>query len=382
MIAHQLFKIDELKQVREVKIKDFTERIESLRKIMEEKQLDLCLLFNRANTRYFTGLRMNTAASSILAVSQKDIKYIVARLDLIRAERDCWINNIISFPEDTPDYLTVLNDYFNQFNHVKIGIELEELNYKTYQYLQNKLPNAQFTNIAPDLEHLRMIKTDEEIKIIRKSAKIADKAMQEALKAAKPGMKEHEITAIAVYAMLREGAENPSFEPFLASGENSWLPQRFASDKLLKPKELMLLDMGGIYQGYCSDITRTFSVGDPTLEQERLFHEVLKIQQDTIRSLRPGIRAGEVDYIARNKLQDLGYGEYFPHLTGHGLGLDIHEGPIIDRGRNDLLAKNMVLTIEPGVYLPGVGAVRIEDMVLITENGCEVLTKTERSLSY
>jgi Xaa-Pro aminopeptidase len=239
----------------------------------------LCLLFIRANIRYFTGLRMNTAAFSILVISQKEIKYVVARLDLVRAERDCWIDEIISFPEDTPDYLTILNDYFKQWNRARVGIELEELNYKTYEYLQEKLSNAQFMNIAPDLERLRMIKTDEEIKIIRRSAEIADKAMQAALKTAKAGMKEHEITATAVFTMLKVGAENPSFEPFLASGENSWLPQRFASDKLLKPKELILLDMGGIYQGYCSDITRTFSVGDPMPEQIRLFNEVLKFNK-------------------------------------------------------------------------------------------------------
>jgi Xaa-Pro aminopeptidase len=347
---------------------------------MEVKQLDICILTNRASIRYFTGLRMNTSAFSILLISQEDIKYVVAKLDFHRAIRDCWIKDIISFPEDTPDYLNVLNDFFNQWNSLQVGLELSEVNYETYQYLQEKLSNANFKNIESEIASLRTIKSDDEIKIIRKSASIADKAMQEALKAAKPGMKEYEVTAIARYTMLREGVENPSFEPFLASGENSWMPQRYASDKLLKPKELILLDMGGIYQGYCSDITRTFSVGETTPEQKRLFNDVLRVQQETIHSLRPGISAGEVDNIARQAIQELGYGKYFPHLTGHGLGIDIHESPIIDKGRTDILQKNMVLTIEPGVYLPGVGAVRIEDMVLITEDGYEILTHTKRDL--
>ncbi|PLR86807.1 hypothetical protein CVD25_18015 [Bacillus canaveralius] len=358
----------------------FLERIEGVRKVMEAKELDVCILTNRASLRYFTGLRMNTAAFSILLISQEEIEYVVARLDLKRAERDCWIKDIISFPEDTPDYLHVLNDFFTQWNQIRVGVELPELNYETYHYLQEKLANARFTNIAEEMGQLRTIKSDVEIKIIRKSTYIADMAMQEALKAAKPGMKEYEVTAIARYAMLKEGAENPSFEPFLASGENSWLPQRYSSDKALKPYELNLMDMGGIYQGYCSDITRTFSVGETTPEQKRLFYDVLAVQQETIRSLRPGISAGEVDYIARQAIHELGYGEYFPHLTGHGLGIDIHEGPIIDKGRTDILQKNMVLTIEPGVYLPGVGAVRIEDMVLITEDGYEILTQTKRNL--
>jgi Xaa-Pro aminopeptidase len=348
--------------------------------MMAEKQLDLCLLFNRASIRYFTGLRMNTAAFSILLISQNELKYVVARLDLNRALRDCWIKDILPFPEDTPDYLSVLNHYFHQSNISRVGMELPELNYETFQYLQKTLPNAVFENIAAEVGRLRMIKSEEEIQIIRKSAQIADKAMQEALKAARAGMKEYEVTAVAMYTMLKEGAENPSFEIFLASGENSWLPERYASDKSLNPNELILLDMGAIYQGYCSDITRTFSVGETTSEQKQLFQDVLRIQQETIHSLRPGIQTGEIDYIARQKIQSLGYGDYFPHLTGHGLGLDIHEGPIIDKGRTDILEKNMVVTVEPGVYLPRVGAVRIEDMVLITENGFEILTQTKRDL--
>ncbi|MDM5196728.1 Xaa-Pro peptidase family protein [Fictibacillus enclensis] len=358
----------------------FKERINRVRKTMAGKELDICILTNRASIRYFTSLRMNTAAFSILLISQDDIKYVVARLDVQRAERDCWIKDIISFPEDTPDYLQVLNDFFNQWNRLRIGLELPELNYEMYHYLHEKWPKAEFTNIADEMGRLRTIKSDAEIAIIRRSAHIADKAMQQALEAAKPGMKEYEVTAVARYVMLKEGAENPSFEPFLASGENSWLPQRYASDKVLQPFELNLLDMGGIYQGYCSDITRTFSVGETTPKQKRLFTDVLRVQQETIQSLRPGIRAGEVDFTARRAIEELGYGEYFPHLTGHGLGIDIHEGPIIDKGRTDILQKNMVLTIEPGVYLPGVGAVRIEDMVLITEDGYELLTCTKRNL--
>ena len=366
--------------MRNLEVNPFLNRVQALRKIMEERQLDVCLLFNRASIRYYTGLRMNTASFSILLISQQDIKYVVARLDLKRAQRDCWIKEILPFPEDTPDYLTVLNHYFHKRKITRVGVELPELNYDTFQYLQEKLSNAHFENIASEVGRLRMIKSEEEIQIIRKSAQIADKAMQEALKAARAGMKEHEITAVAMYTMLKEGAENSSFEIFLASGENSWLPQRYASDKALNPNELILLDMGAIYQGYCSDITRTFSVKETTLEQKRLFQDVLRIQQETIQSLRPGVQAGEIDYIARQKIQELGYGDYFPHLTGHGLGLDIHEGPIIDKGRTDILEKNMVVTIEPGVYLPGVGAVRIEDMVLITEGGYEVLTQTKRDL--
>jgi Xaa-Pro aminopeptidase len=363
-----------------LQVNPFIDRVQALRKLMEENQLDACFLFNRASIRYLTGLRMNTASFSILLISQEEIKYIVARLDVNRALRDCWIKDILPFPEDTPDYLSVLNPYLHQWKITRVGVELPELNYAVFQYLQEKLPNAHFENIGPEVGRLRMIKSEEEIHIIRKSAQIADKAMQEALKAAKAGVKEYEVTAAAMYSMLKEGAENPSFEIFLASGENGWLPQRYASAKTLNPNELILLDMGAIYQGYCSDITRTFSAGGASPEQKQLFNDVLSIQQETIESLRPGLQAGEIDYIVRQKVEELGYGNYFPHLTGHGLGLDIHEDPIIDKGRTDVLERNMVVTIEPGVYLPGVGAVRIEDMVLITEDGYEVLTQTKRDL--
>ena len=142
----------------------------------------------------------------------------------------------------------------------------------------------------------------------------------------------------------------------------------------------MILDLGAIYEGYCSDLTRTFGLGDLTRAQEKIFKVALKAQQAAIAAIKPGMIAAKIDAVAREIIQREGYGEYFPHLTGHGVGLSIHELPIIDKGVETPLTSGMVTTIEPGIYLAGVGAARIEDMVLVTDTGYELLTKAEREL--
>jgi len=171
-----------------------------------------------------------------------------------------------------------------------------------------------------------------------------------------------------------------SFEPFLVSGENGWLPQRISSRKPLQAGELALLDMGAVYDGYCSDLTRTFAVGEVDAEKRRIFRIAYTAQQAAIAAIKPGMRACDVDAVAREIIAAEGLGEYFPHLTGHGVGLSTHEPPILDRDVEMVLEPGMVVTVEPGIYLPGVGAARVEDMVLVTPTGHEVLTTTPREL--
>ena len=208
----------------------------------------------------------------------------------------------------------------------------------------------------------------------------SDKAMQESLKSLREGIKEVEISAYAKYIMEKEGAEGTSFQPFVMSGENAWLPQRFSSEKKIKKGELVIFDIGAIYRGYCSDLTRTFSLGNLSEEQKEIFNVAYLAQREAIKAVKPGIKASDIDKIARDIITERGYGKYFPHITGHGLGISVHEKPIIDVKVNTKLEPNMVITIEPGIYLEGVGAARVEDMVLVTKEGHEILTKTKRKL--
>lgn len=359
----------------------FPRRITALQEGMERAGLDLILLFDRANVRYFTGFRLNRVVSSIVAVPRgRDAVYLVAQLDLERAKRDCWIERIIPFPEDTPNYLCALAPLFSSTVR-KVGTERDVITLAQADYIRELAGSGcEMVDIRPLTTRLRAVKSPEEIELIRRAVEIADHAMGEVIDNIRPGVSEAEISALAECRVLREGAEGVSFEPFLVSGENGWLPQRISSRKPLQAGELALLDMGAVYDGYCSDLTRTFAVGEVDAEKRRIFRIAYTAQQAAIAAIKPGMRACDVDAVAREIIAAEGLGEYFPHLTGHGVGLSTHEPPILDRDVEMVLEPGMVVTVEPGIYLPGVGAARVEDMVLVTPTGHEVLTTTPREL--
>jgi Xaa-Pro aminopeptidase len=357
-------------------------RIDALLERMREDELRLILLFDRDNIRYFTGFRLNRVVTSVLAISlEEGPTYFVAKLDLNRAKRDVWIERVIPFSEDTPNYLDALRPLFGNSGK-RIGVEKDSLTLAQAEYLRGfSSGKSEFVDVRAITSELRAIKSDEEILSLRRAAEIASNAMGLVQGAIRPGIREAELSAWAEYLMGKEGAEGSSFEPFLMSGENAWLPQRISSQKLLAEGELGLLDMGAIYDGYCSDTTRTFAIGKISSEQERIFRVARKAQQAGIEAIRPGVRACDVDAAARTVIEDAGFGEYFPHLTGHGIGISSHEVPIADRGVETILQPRMVLTVEPGIYLPGVGAARVEDMVVVTDSGCELLTSAPRGLT-
>ena len=359
-----------------------SQRLNALTTLMRGEGLDLALLFDRDNIRYFTGFRINRVVSSILAISPAEgATYIVAKLDLNRAKRDCWINQIIPFPEDTPNYLDALQPLLSaSVRH--IGVDKDALSLAQAEYM-NELAgdHSELIDVRALTSKLRVVKSPQEIDNLRRAADIASHAMEKVQGAIRPGMREVELSAWAEYLMSKEGAEGSSFEPFLMSGENAWLPQRISSQKILREGEMALLDMGAIYKGYCSDTTRTFAVGEVSARQREIFRVAREAQRAAIDSVCSGVAACDVDAAARTVVKDAGYGKFFPHLTGHGVGLSTHEAPIIDCGIDMILEPGMVLTIEPGVYVPGVGAARVEDMVVVTDSGCELLTSAPRGLT-
>lgn len=360
----------------------FSQRIDALIELMRGEGLDLALLFDRDNIRYFTGFRLNRAVSSMLAISPTEgATYIVAKLDLNRAKRDCWIERIIPFPEDTPNYLDALQTLFRPAIG-SIGVEKDTVNLAQAEYLRKLAgDDCELVDVRPFTSKLRVVKSPQEIEKLRLAADIASHAMQRVQGEIRAGKHEVDLSSWAEYLMMQDGAEGSSFEPFFMCGENAWLPQRISSQKILKEGEMALLDMGAIYDGYCSDTTRTFAVGELSGTQREIFHIAQRAQQAAIDLIRPGVAACDVDAAARTVIEGAGYGEFFPHLTGHGVGLSSHEAPIVDRGVDMVLEPGMVLTVEPGVYVPGVGAARVEDMVVVTDSGCELLTTAPRGLT-
>jgi len=217
---------------------------------------------------------------------------------------------------------------------------------------------------------LRTIKTPEEIEKMRKGAKITADTFYHMTKVIKPGVSEYDLLAEMIYFFHKNGVK-PSFEPIIATGPNSSLPHATISDRKVQNGDFVTMDFGVIYEGQCTDFTRTVAVGGVAPELEMIYNIVQKAQLATLAALRPGITGGDVDAVARNIITDAGYGAFYEHGTGHGVGVEIHEAPWFRRDNPQVLEAGMIGTVEPGIYLPGQGGVRIEDMVAITEDGYE-----------
>ncbi len=360
---------------------DHEKRIVALQREMSAESVDLVLLFHRDNIRYFTGFRINKVISSILAVPRSGPPtYVVARLDMERARRDCWITQLIAFPEDTPDLLSAV-DPLLPTSVVRIGTEHGTITLEQAEFIKGRCASeTALVDAQPLVDRLRLIKSEAEIDRLRESGRIASRVMQRIQAEIRPGLIEAELAAWTEHLLVKEGAEGSSFEAFMTSGANAWLPQRVPVRKPIQDGEMILLDMGGVYDGYCSDITRTLSTNGLLPDQRRLFDSVRRAYEGALDAVRPGVTAEQVDAAARDLLRSEGYGEYFTHLTGHGIGLSTHEGPIVDEHVETVLEPGMVFTVEPGAYVPGVGAARIEDMVLVTETGYEMLTDAPREI--
>jgi Xaa-Pro aminopeptidase len=260
-----------------------------------------------------------------------------------------------------------------------LGIEGQYLTVAGRRSLSDELPSHIRVREAPPLvERARMVKDADEIRAIRTAVERGAELFNHALQTIRPGVKETEVAAEMEYAARKDGAEGMAFETIIASGARSALPHGRASSAAIVSGAFVVCDFGVILHGYCSDRTRTVYVGAATAEARRVYDAVLASQQAAIDAVGPGVKVARIDQAARETLQQNGLAQYFTHSTGHGVGLEIHEAPRVARGQLEVLRPGMVITIEPGVYLPAKWGVRIEDMVVVTEQGCEVLTPTQK----
>jgi len=266
-------------------------------------------------------------------------------------------------------------------NGCRVGVEVTRFRFLEFQYLQAAAPQAQFTHDQGCLAAIRIQKDKNEIAAMRKAVDIAQEALQATLPLVKIGMTETELAGGLTLQLLRAGSQpEMPFAPIVASGPNSANPHSIPSERKLASGDLLILDWGATYQGYISDLTRTFVVGQPNPELERIAQIVQDANTAGRKTARPGIPAGDIDRAARSVIDQAGLGEFFIHRTGHGIGLEAHEDPYIYAENTLLLAPGMTFTVEPGIYLPDRGGVRIEDNVLITEQGSESLSDLPREL--
>ena len=276
-------------------------------------------------------------------------------------------------------YIKRINEAIADFNIGTLGYEEEYLTVAEFQSYDKNL-QAILVPYNAKINGFRIVKEDWEFQLMRKAQEITDKAFSEVLGRIKVGMTEKELQAELIYCLYKNGGEGLSFDPIVVSGPNTSLPHGVAGDRVIREGDFVTLDFGALYKGYCSDMTRTVAVGYVTEEMEKVYNTVLEAQKAGIAITKAGVTGNAIDGAARKVIADAGYGQYFGHGYGHGLGLEVHEMPGCNASGETPMPVHTICSAEPGIYLPGKFGVRIEDVVIFEENGCEDITRSPKNL--
>lgn len=348
-------------------------RLNKARSHAEKHDVDAIVFFNMSNVRYLSGF---TGSDGAVVLGRDASWFLTDSRYTTQASRQ-----VVGLP--TVEYrikLDGITELVREQGFRRIGFESEHTTFAVYESLRQKLPETELVPIGEELAQLRLIKDPSECELLSRVARLASEALLSILPLVKPGAVERELALELEFAMRRAGAENSSFDFIVASGERGSLPHGRAGDKALAAGELVTIDFGARYEGYCSDETVTVAVGVPDERKRRIYGIVKEAHDRAIAAVRPGAELREIDRIARGYIEEQGYGAFFGHGLGHGVGLDVHEKPVVSPRGEGMAAVGMVFTIEPGIYIPGWGGVRIEDTVIVTEDGCRPITMVPKEL--
>jgi Xaa-Pro aminopeptidase len=340
---------------------------------MAESQIQALYVTNPENRYYLSGF---TGSAGALLVCQDQVWLLTDSRYVEQALGESPLCQTVEIKGSPEDYLPGL---LQEKKITGVGLDGQDLGYNEYLSICRKLDKVTVSEVGGMVERLRITKDEEEISKIKEAARIADEAFAKVLQIVKPGLSERRVALELEFAMKELGAEDVAFPTIVASGGRSALPHGIASEKLLEEKDLVTVDFGAVYRGYHSDCTRTVVLGEPDAKQEEIYQLVLKAQVAGVEAVKSGMITADVDRITREIINNAGYGQNFGHGTGHGLGLQVHENPKLSPKDQTWLLPGMIVTIEPGIYIPDWGGVRIEDTVLVTENGCEILTSTPKN---
>lgn len=349
------------------------EKLERFRAGLEKAQVDGFLITSTYNRRYMTNF---TGSAGVVLITQKEAKFITDFRYVEQAGKQALGFEIVQHEG------LIAEEVANQAKAMgitKLGFEQDHITFALYKVYEAAI-EGELVPVSGMIEKLRLIKTPSEIKILKEAAEIADAAFTHIAQYIRPGLTELAVSNELEFFMRKQGAASSSFDTIVASGHRGALPHGVASDKVIEKGELVTLDYGAYYNGYVSDITRTVAVGAPSDELKGIYDIVLEAQLRGMAGIKPGMIGKEADALTRNFISEKGFGEYFGHSTGHGIGLEVHEGPALSIRSDTILEPGMVVTVEPGIYVPGVGGVRIEDDVIITIEGNESLTHSTKEL--
>jgi Xaa-Pro aminopeptidase len=352
----------------------FAERRRRLLDRMAQDGLESLIVTDRLNLRYLSGF---TGSHGALCISSEETVMVTDGRYAEQASREA-LGVRVEITREAPT--KVLGKYAHDRGWRSVGAEAEHLSWVQQQELSEEVGEGILKSTKGLVESLRLVKDETEIEALRRAGRLVDEVYQEIVRTLRPGMKEREAAGRIAYEFMRRGARGVSFESIVASGPRSSLPHGVASEKEIEAGELVVLDFGCHIGGYASDFTRTVAIGEPNAEQRRIHGIVLDAQRAAREAARSGLISRELDAVARRVIEKAGEGERFTHSLGHGLGMAVHEEPRLSETSDTVLQPGMVVTIEPGIYIPGWGGVRIEDTVVIGDNGAESLTSSPRDL--
>lgn len=341
---------------------------------LPEYGLDAMLITSESGERYALGFH----GEGLLLITREgahyttDGRYIEAAREQITAAQ-------VSLVTAGSGHLAQARAYLEEKGLHNVGFESGEMTVDAHRRYAQELPCI-LTPAQTLLDDLRAAKDEEELDIMRRAQEITDEAFKAILNFIRPGLTEREIAARLVYELMRRGGEKMSFDPIVAAGPNGSRPHAVPGDQVVDTGMFITMDFGCKVEGYCSDMTRTVALGQPTEEMEKVYAAVLAAQKAGINAARAGVTGREVDEAARRCLREEGYEEYFTHSFGHSLGIDIHESPNASPSESRVLPVGAVISAEPGVYLPGRFGVRIEDVLILNESGCEDITRSPKDL--
>lgn len=349
--------------------------LQKLEQNMAGERLDALLVTDPKHVYYLTGFASNPHERflGLLLIRGEEPVLIVPALDAEAAHAASSVKNILTH-SDTDNPYVLLKSRFGTSRPGTLGIEKEHFSVSRYEQLAEAVGASSYTDIGHLLRAMRAVKTPEEVAIMKQAAEQVEEVLRRGLAHVKAGISEIELVAELEYLMKKVGASGPSFDTMVLSGPKTALPHGVPGERLIQPGDLLMFDLGVYTGGYASDITRTFAVGEVDSKLRDIYDTVLAANEAGIAASVAGATFGSVDQAARAVIEAAGYGEYFMHRVGHGLGMDTHEYPSLHGLNTDVIENGNVFTVEPGIYVPNLGGVRIEDDVLVTAEGPQTLT--------
>ncbi|AOM82662.1 Xaa-Pro aminopeptidase [Salisediminibacterium beveridgei] len=348
-------------------------KLEALREQLNTNHVDGIIVMSPYNRRYLTGF---TGTAGVVLVTEDRAVFITDfRYTAQAAEQ---ISGFEVIEHKGPIHEEVAAQV-KKDGLKSVAFEKDHVTFSQYETWNDAL-DAKLIPVSGLVEKMRLIKSPEEIEVIQEAVDIADAAFTHIQSYIKPGVREIDVSNELEFFMRKKGAVSSSFDIIVASGYRSALPHGVASDKIIETGELVTLDFGAYYKGYCSDITRTVAIGEVDEKLKKIYHTVLEAQLRGVNHIKPGMTGIEADALTRDYIKSEGFGDYFGHSTGHGMGMEVHEGPGLSFRSDQKLEPGMVVTVEPGIYVAGTGGTRIEDDIVITEDGNRILSKSTKEL--